>query len=326
MKLLLKRIAVYSLCFFVSYFPVQRANAALPLFAGVALDIVAGVAVSVATDKIVSKSICGKKPWAANDPVFACNASSTKSNWLKHAKSSAKWAIVFTALGYVATEVGVLNTEKVSTNFIQCRNNKGSGSYGVAYSLEGCFALQQSAAQASGSEYLEYDNGWHVWVSVDKKNPSHHGVLFINDGDLQRAGVKISDEQFANEFWASPPDFGPDVWFPEPDVSDIPSVHPDPKWFPDIEPLTQPFAPPKPLTNPYPKELPDSHPNKRPVDTPKPEYDDWPGELPGAWPEGWPLPGALPGTPGGFPQEWPLPGTEVLPGDKPNRIPTEPKS
>ncbi|WP_162062938.1 hypothetical protein [Vibrio taketomensis] len=92
------------------------------------------------------------------------------------------------------------------------------------------------------------------------KNPSHHGVLFINDGDLQRAGVKISDEQFANEFWASPPDFGPDVWFPEPDVSDIPSVHPDPKWFPDIEPLTQPFAPPKPLTNPYPKELPDSHP------------------------------------------------------------------
>ena len=100
MKLFLKRLSIYWLCFFVSYMPYRSAHALAPL-AAVVVDVVAGSVVSWATSEIVTRGVCGKKPWAANDPVFLCNAKTTKNKWLNKAKGSAKWIALFAAAGYI---------------------------------------------------------------------------------------------------------------------------------------------------------------------------------------------------------------------------------
>ncbi|CAH7181447.1 conserved hypothetical protein [Vibrio chagasii] len=317
MKLFFKRLSVYWLCFFVCYLPYRQVQAALPL-AAVVLDVVAGSALAVAADTIITKAICGKKPWGANDPVFACNAKTPKSTWKSKALGSAKWGALFAAASYLVSDSGVFDTDKQSSGDLSCKSNTGSGAYGRSKTVDGCLAMQQAAAKASGSEYVGLSGGMHRWKSVNSQNPYHSGNLYISDYDMKRFGLSVPEDQFVEDFWKTSPDVPASTWLPDstPEVPD--PIHPDPDFFPTVEPVTTPYTP----SPSYPQTLPDSHPDKRPTSDPKPDYGDFPFDLPGSWPSDWPEPGSVPVSPGDFPLEWPLPGSTPLPDPTPTPDPT----
>ncbi|MCC4856609.1 hypothetical protein LMH78_12425 [Vibrio lentus] len=315
MKLFFKRLSVYWLCFFVCYLPYRQVQAAIPL-AAVVLDIVAGSALAVAADTIITKAICGKKPWGANDPVFACNAKTPKSNWLQKAKSSSKWGALFALAGFAFSG----STARKPTDASYCIDSNGTqiGSVGDCYSI----------TQAKASEIESWSGVSNVRISSSTSNSGGHPgwrVFYERNGSTKSSTgsfiantTPLSDNEFTEDFWQTSPDVPAETWLPD-STPDTPNpVHPDPEWFPSADPVTTPYIP----SPSYPKPLPDSHPDKRPSSDPKPDYGDFPFDLPGSWPSDWPDPGSVPVSPGDFPIQWPLPGSTPLPEPTPTPDPT----
>lgn len=327
MQLFFKRLGIYWLCFFISYFPYRQAHAVIPALAGaVVLDIVAGAVIDKVTGDVSVPAVCGKKPWAANDPVFLCDARSPKSTWLGKAKTSAKWGILFAIAGYYVSDLLIQKpttgwcSDKSLTTFSACANNPAIKSYMNSecskLGIKGCkLSTQRIPYAEKGSKFvfgftapsMGYTATHSSWTTVDNST--------------------VSEDDFYNDFWQTSPVVTPDTWLPE--AAPAPQYHPDPGWFPSSVPVSVPMTPsPKPENDPttYPKPLPSTHPDSRPSTTPKPDYtpDYWPpgDPLPGSWPSGWPKPGEIT-SPGQFPQEWPLPGSTPLPkpGTNPNPDP-----
>ncbi|ENN2714263.1 hypothetical protein AB9N09_002339 [Vibrio cholerae] len=312
MQLFFKRLGIYWLCFFISYFPYRQAQAALPALAGaVVLDIIAGAVIDKVTGDVSVPAVCGKKPWGANDPVFLCDAKSPKSTWLGKAKTSAKWSALLMAAGYI---LGQTNYESTENGF--CRNSFDTDS--LNYSQ--CYQHYKNNVDRLSSQY--YDS---ITETLPCQGCIQIKTTFRNEGGSNRdaalfywtSAQPITDDQLYNDFWQTSPVVTPDTWLPE--AAPAPQYHPDPGWFPSSVPVSVPITPePKPDGDPktYPKPLPSTHPDSRPSTTPKPDYtpEYWPegDPLPGSWPVGWPSPGTIT-SPGDFPQEWPLPGSTPLP-------------
>ncbi|EGR2117537.1 hypothetical protein ACLB4W_002895 [Vibrio cholerae] len=312
MNLFLKRLSIYWLCFFVSYMPYRQAHAVIPALAGaVVLDIVAGAVIDKVTGDVSVPAVCGKKPWAANDPVFLCDAKSPKSTWLGKVKTSAKWSALLLAAGYI---LGQTNYESTQNGF--CRNSFDTDS--LNYSQ--CYQHYKNNVDRLSSQY--YDS---ITETLPCQGCIQIKTTFRNSGGSNRdaalfywtSAQPITDDQLYNDFWQTSPVVTPDTWLPE--AAPAPQYHPDPGWFPSSVPVSVPMTPsPKPENDPttYPKPLPSTHPDSRPSTTPKPDYtpDYWPpgDPLPGSWPSGWPAPGQIT-SPGDFPQVWPLPGSTPLP-------------
>ncbi|ENM5895632.1 hypothetical protein NTH50_003812 [Vibrio mimicus] len=325
MNLFLKRLSIYWLCFFVSYMPYRQAQAVAPVVAlagAVVLDIVAGAVIDKLTGDVSVPAVCGKKPWAANDPVFLCDAKSPKSTWLSKAKTSAKWSLILAAVGYYVSDSAFV--KKSNTSQTSCSGNN--------YSYEQCY-------QRAYDYYLNnYNHLENKGFAIQSKSEPNKTTIYFNSTDngvkystissfIIYSPIPLSDDQFYNDFWQTSPVVTPDTWLPE--AAPAPQYHPDPGWFPSSVPVSVPMTPsPKPENDPttYPKPLPSTHPDSRPSTTPKPDYtpDYWPpgDPLPGSWPSGWPKPGEIT-SPGEFPQEWPLPGSTPLPkpGTNPNPDP-----
>lgn len=329
MQLFFKRLGIYWLCFFISYFPYRQAHAVIPALAGaVVLDIVAGAVIDKVTGDVSVPAVCGKKPWAANDPVFLCDAKSPKSTWLGKAKTSAKWSIALAAAGYILTSTDIFQRD--TSWQVRC-DDKG---YGVSF--ESCI----SKGMKSFYENPRYTDVHYItkYFASSNYGPGYvvtakfksNGVSLSSDAAYWYFGPNakpITEDQLYNDFWKTSPVVTPDTWLPE--AAPAPQYHPDPGWFPSSVPVSVPMTPsPKPENDPttYPKPLPSTHPDSRPSTTPKPDYtpDYWPpgDPLPGSWPSGWPKPGEIT-SPGQFPQEWPLPGSTPLPkpGTNPNPDP-----
>ncbi|MCD6678899.1 hypothetical protein [Vibrio cholerae] len=329
MNLFLKRLSIYWLCFFVSYMPYRQAHAVIPALAGaVVLDIVADAVIDKVTGDVSVPAVCGKKPWAANDPVFLCDARSPKSTWLGKAKTSAKWSIALAAAGYILTSTDIFQRD--TSWQVRCDHN----GYGVSF--ESCI----SKGMKSFYENPRYTDVHYItkYFSSSNYGPGYvvtakfksNGVSLSSDAAYWYFGPNakpITEDQLYNDFWQTSPVVTPDTWLPE--AAPAPQYHPDPGWFPSSVPMSVPMTPsPKPENDPttYPKPLPSTHPDSRPSTTPKPDYtpDYWPpgDPLPGSWPSGWPKPGEIT-SPGEFPQEWPLPGSTPLPkpGTNPNPDP-----
>ncbi|ELV8594337.1 hypothetical protein QNE22_001700 [Vibrio fluvialis] len=321
MKLLFKRLSVYWLCFFISYMPYRQAHAILPV-AAVVLDVVAGTVASVVAGELITRGVCGAKPWAANDPVFLCNAKTPKGTWLNKVKTSAKWAALLGALGYV---FAADSFRKATSG--NCYRNYSSY-YGSASDCYNTMMGKIEEEFANNSQYTrvvinsvhntyEKQIGWSYTTyrknsdspTGESANPTTYFTYPVSNS------TTFTDEQFFEDFWQTSPQIPGETWLPDDFSEALPPVHPDPEWFPNAVPVTQPIypaVPTDPEVAPYPKELPATHPDKRPASDPKPEYvpEDWPGDLPGAWPSDWPLPGTVPGpSPGAYPEEWPLPGS-----------------
>ncbi|WP_217533127.1 hypothetical protein [Vibrio cholerae] len=346
MNLFLKRLSIYWLCFFVSYMPYRQAHAVIPALAGaVVLDIVAGAVIDKVTGDVSVPAVCGKKPWAANDPVFLCDARSPKSTWLGKAKGSVKWIALLGLAGYSiyqnqttqpvgSCSVKVISTTTKFSNFSECysylssqaqkyvelENSKPSNSNNLYY-----FSSSPTSSSYD-SDYRLYKNKYSIF-----HKRLTDGTIFNSSYTLEiylsNAPQPVTDDQLYNDFWQTSPVVTPDTWLPE--SAPAPQYHPDPGWFPSSVPVSVPMTPsPKPENDPttYPKPLPSTHPDSRPSTTPKPDYtpDYWPpgDPLPGSWPSGWPKPGEIT-SPGEFPQEWPLPGSTPLPkpGTNPNPDP-----
>ncbi|EOX4359021.1 hypothetical protein ACPF3O_002603 [Vibrio cholerae] len=331
MNLFLKRLSIYWLCFFVSYMPYRQAQAVAPAVAlagAVVLDIVAGAVIDKLTGDVSVPAVCGKKPWAANDPVFLCDAKSPKSTWLGKAKTSAKWSLLLLAAGYFLSDSSFLKQKESSNQFCPVRGLSSANiptclnAFINELNLNWC-----SSSKCSFSYKVVSLSSTNILfrVFVDKD-----GVILTSDlsYSLGSSSVQpLSDDQLYNDFWQTSPVVTPDTWLPE--AAPAPQYHPDPGWFPSSVPLSVPMTPShKPENDPttYPKPLPSTHPDSRPSTTPKPDYtpDYWPpgDPLPGSWPSGWPKPGEIT-SPGEFPQEWPLPGSTPLPkpGTNPNPDP-----
>ncbi|GIB05363.1 hypothetical protein [Vibrio cholerae] len=327
MNLFLKRLSIYLLCFFVSYMPYRQAHAVIPALAGaVVLDIVAGAVIDKVTGDVSVPAVCGKKPWAANDPVFLCDARSPKSTWLGKAKTSAKWGILFAIAGYYVSDLLIQKpttgwcSDKSLTTFSACANNPAIKSYMNSecskLGIKGCKLVTQRIPYAEkGSKFV------FGFTAPSMSHVATHSSWTTVDNST------VSEDDFYNDFWQTSPVVTPDTWLPE--AAPAPQYHPDPGWFPSSVPVSVPMTPsPKPENDPttYPKPLPSTHPDSRPSTTPKPDYtpDYWPpgDPLPGSWPSGWPKPGEIT-SPGEFPQEWPLPGSTPLPkpGTNPNPDP-----
>ncbi|ENM5876953.1 hypothetical protein NTE24_000764 [Vibrio mimicus] len=320
MQLFFKRLGIYWLCFFISYFPYRQAQAALPALAGaVVLDIIAGAVIDKVTGDVSVPAVCGKKPWGANDPVFLCDAKSPKSTWLGKAKTSAKWSALLLAAGYVLQSDSAYKSEYptykcdgiTTSNFNQCHSWALSvikRSYpSPTYNILGVTPVY---TPIGGSARIIY----HIVYSKNGGAPVT--VTGIVAFDVFGFFPTTPDELY-NDFWQTSPVVTPDTWLPE--AVPAPQYHPDPGWFPSAVPVSVPITPePKPDGDPktYPKPLPSTHPDSRPSTTPKPDYtpEYWPegDPLPGSWPVGWPAPGQIT-SPGDFPQEWPLPGSTPLP-------------
>ncbi|PMH25240.1 hypothetical protein BCU71_25510 [Vibrio lentus] len=314
MKLFFKRLSVYWLCFFVCYLPYRQVQAAIPL-AAVVLDVVAGSALAVAADTIITKAICGKKPWGANDPVFACNAKTPKSKWLDKAKGSAKWAALLAAASLLINDSGSYNVSTGDCTFVSPGN----------------ISFEQCISEALKS--LPKEPGYELKIepSTSVNNSGHqtyYWMAYYSNGSryktkgaystLTPESPEISEDQLANDFWKTSPDVPSETWLPDSTPATPNPVHPDPEWFPSSDPVTTPYTP----SPSYPQTLPDSHPDKRPASDPKPDYGDFPFDLPGSWPSDWPEPGSVPVSPGDFPLEWPLPGATPLPDPTPTPDPT----
>lgn len=320
MKLFFKRLSVYWLCFFVCYLPYRQVQAAIPL-AAVVLDVVAGSALAVAADTIITKAICGKKPWAANDPVFACNAKTPKSTWVSKAKTSAKWSLILLGSGFLFDSLTSSKVDSSSSNVCA-----GPG-FNRTTSISDCNSLLMQYVNNNypddwlieGPIYDAKSSDQKVSIKYDIFRPngqsyrSHSASYFVSHSP-------VSESEIAEDFWKTSPDVPASTWLPNstPEVPD--PIHPDPDFFPTVEPVTTPYVP----SPSYPKTLPDSHPDKRPTSDPKPDYGDFPFDLPGSWPSDWPLPGTVPSTPGDFPSEWPLPGSTPLPKPTPTPDPDKP--
>ncbi|WP_086775973.1 hypothetical protein [Vibrio coralliirubri] len=339
MKLFFKRLSVYWLCFFVCYLPYRQVQAALPL-AAVVLDVVAGSALAVAADTIITKAICGKKPWGANDPVFACNAKTPKSSWTSKAKKSMPWLALFAAIGYGLNSSG--NISKIEMN--NCSVYRSSTNVGSYPSFDECYSKAQALVAQKVSELdsvntnyyhkpiatpTEGDNGRdykHLYYKVQAYNKETNLPQGVKDAarityhDSNKV-EPVTDDLFFEDFWKTSPDVPAETWLPESTPETPSPVHPDPNWFPNSDPVTTPYTP----SPSYPQTLPDSHPDKRPTSDPKPDYGDFPFDLPGSWPSDWPEPGSVPVSPGDFPLEWPLPGSTPLsdPSTDPDK-PTDP--
>lgn len=312
MQLFFKRLGIYWLCFFISYFPYRQAQAALPALAGaVVLDIIAGAVIDKVTGDVSVPAVCGKKPWAANDPVFLCDAKSPKSTWLGKAKTSLKWSALLLAAGYLVN----LSTNSVSSYDQSFKGRCYTYGKSTTETFQECLRLaeyyhQQWNIKISRIQHLENNR-----IEVYGKRPDGKESFLASFEGLQQQPV--DDDDFYNDFWQTSPVVTPDTWLPE--AAPAPQYHPDPGWFPSSVPVSVPMTPsPKPENDPttYPKPLPSTHPDSRPSTTPKPDYtpEYWPegDPLPGSWPVGWPSPGQIT-SPGDFPQEWPLPGSTPLP-------------
>ncbi|ELJ8570008.1 hypothetical protein RUK56_001457 [Vibrio cholerae] len=322
MNLFLKRLSIYWLCFFVSYMPYRQAHAVIPALAGaVVLDIVADAVIDKVTGDVSVPAVCGKKPWAANDPVFLCDARSPKSTWLGKAKTSAKWSVLLLAAGYLVN---------LSTNSVSSYDQSFKGqcyTYGrfITKTFQECLELAEYFHQQSQIKISRLEHKENNRIEFYGKYPNGDETFLGYFEGLEQQPV--NDDQFYNDFWQTSPVVTPDTWLPE--AAPAPQYHPDPGWFPSSVPVSVPMTPsPKPENDPttYPKPLPSTHPDSRPSTTPKPDYtpDYWPpgDPLPGSWPSGWPKPGEIT-SPGEFPQEWPLPGSTPLPkpGTNPNPDP-----
>ncbi|EKO3563510.1 hypothetical protein HJA72_004297 [Vibrio fluvialis] len=318
MKLLFKRLSVYWLCFFISYMPYRQAHAILPV-AAVVLDVVAGTVASVVAGELITRGVCGAKPWAANDPVFLCNAKTPKGTWLNKVKTSAKWVALLGVAGYYFFEDSVIS----GTSYFCNDKSYSSPDTCIAWVKQkvdewvlGQGGILNSYSVTNGYKYYNwatfpqvmYGANYFDRYGVKKTFPS------VAHYEIRASSTKTLDE-FFEDFWQTSPQIPGETWLPDDFSEALPPVHPDPEWFPNAVPVTQPIypaVPTDPEVAPYPKELPATHPNKRPASDPKPEYvpEDWPGDLPGAWPSDWPLPGTVPGpSPGAYPEEWPLPGS-----------------
>ncbi|HGE6077221.1 TPA: hypothetical protein ACGG71_001558 [Vibrio cholerae] len=331
MNLFLKRLSIYWLCFFVSYMPYRQAQAIAPavgVAGAVVLDIIAGAVIDKVTGDVSVPAVCGKKPWAANDPVFLCDARSPKSTWLGKVKTSAKWSLLLLAAGYLFNNSSFFKHQEASNQFCPVR---GFSSSNISSCLNAFInELNKnwcSSSQCSFSYKVISSSSQNILIRVfvDKD-----GAILTSDlsYSLGSSSVQVlPDDDFYNDFWQTSPVVTPDTWLPE--AAPAPQYHPDPGWFPSSVPVSVPMTPsPKPDNDPttYPKPLPSTHPDSRPSTTPKPDYtpDYWPpgDPLPGSWPSGWPKPGEIT-SPGEFPQEWPLPGSTPLPkpGTNPNPDP-----
>lgn len=330
MNLFLKRLSIYWLCFFVSYMPYRQAHAVIPALAGaVVLDIVAGAVIDKVTGDVSVPAVCGKKPWAANDPVFLCDAKSPKSTWLGKVKTSAKWSVLLLAAGYIY-ENGFKKTPNVSNSSCTIL---GSGAPSNAKSMSHCFLMARQLypkakfgqpSPISCSQLPHWFSSYSSCYQLPIRTSGLSGAAVYGSNS---APIPSTDDDLYNDFWQTSPVVTPDTWLPE--AAPAPQYHPDPGWFPSSVPVSVPMTPsPKPENDPttYPKPLPSTHPDSRPSTTPKPDYtpDYWPpgDPLPGSWPSGWPKPGEIT-SPGEFPQEWPLPGSTPLPkpGTNPNPDP-----
>ncbi len=323
MKLFFKRLAVYWLCALIVYLPVPRVQAAFPV-AAVVLDVIGTTAAVAGAEYLTTRAICGLSPWAANDPVFACGGKTPKGTWLNNAKGSAKWGALFLAAGYFAYNSGSFSSTPTSAGTCNQSNS----------SFSACIATITSQTNNYLSQYPDYysgplefiDDGFsYVSITIRQRIKNSNGVNVRTytakyvETSTNADSLRMSDNDFYNDFWQTSPDIPPETWLPKPTTAVPNPVHPDPAWFPDVEPKTQPVIPaqPAPGTDPYPKPLPETHPDHRPSTTPQPEYDPslWPAEIPDYWPSDWPAPGSVPGTsPGEFPEEWPLPGSVPVPG------------
>ncbi|MCX9568107.1 hypothetical protein [Vibrio cholerae] len=332
MNLFLKRLSIYWLCFFVSYMPYRQAQAVAPAVAlagAVVLDIVAGAVIDKLTGDVSVPAVCGKKPWAANDPVFLCDARSPKSTWLGKVKTSAKWSVLLLAAGYILQSDSAYKSDSpiykcagtTTSNFNQCHSwalsviklNFPSPEYKI-------LSVTPVYLPLGGFNRINY----HIVTSKNGQSPVLNTAIVAFD---VTGFLPTTPDDLYNDFWQTSPVVTPDTWLPE--AAPAPQYHPDPGWFPSSVPVSVPMTPsPKPENDPttYPKPLPSTHPDSRPSTTPKPDYtpDYWPpgDPLPGSWPSGWPKPGEIT-SPGEFPQEWPLPGSTPLPkpGTNPNPDP-----
>lgn len=335
MKLFFKRISVYFLCVLIAYLPVQRVQAGFPV-AAVVLDVIGGAAVATVGGHLVTKAICGLSPWAANDPVFACEAKTPKSTWTQKAKTSLKWGAVLAAAGFLISGDNVIQSPNGTCTLpIGGARIGGSSSECVAqaqanlenyYSKNAINDFESVVFLSASPQPWPYDKELKLAYNVNRKN--HPPISATATFYSNTITYKPFDDQFTEDFWATSPNVTPDTWLPPPTTETPNPVHPDPGWFPQVEPKTQPFTPavPAPGTQPYPKPLPETHPDYRPDSTPAPEVkpDYFPGALPGTWPEDWPLPGHVPDSPGEFPGEWPLPGSTPTPGTGTPTDPTTP--
>lgn len=334
MKLFFKRLSVYWLCFFVCYLPYRQVQAAIPL-AAVVLDVVAGSALAVAADTIITKAICGKKPWAANDPVFACNAKTPKNKWLGKITKSTAWLALIFGSGYLLLPskssvtansciVEVAGKSHNYSDFSSCMS-VATGYLTTQHSAlnssdpNWTYTLNPSHTYKDRSPYYEYTFSSIMSSNVDDRvfHGSSPSVTVIA---ISAIDTPLTDEQFLEDFWKTSPDVPSETWLPDSTPATPNPVHPDPEWFPSSDPVTTPYTP----APSYPQTLPDSHPDKRPASDPKPDYGDFPFDLPGSWPSDWPSPGTVPSTPGDFPSEWPLPGSTPLPEPTPTPDPDKP--
>lgn len=314
MQLFFKRLGIYWLCFFISYFPYRQAQALAPavgIAGAVVLDIIAGAVIDKVSGDVSVPAVCGKKPWGANDPVFLCDAKSPKSTWLGKAKTSAKWSALLLAAGYIVN----LSTNSVNSYNQLYKGRCTTGGNITSETFQDClkraeYFHQQWKIKISRLEHKENNR-----IEIYGKYPNGEETYLGSFEGLEQQPV--NDDQFYNDFWQTSPVVTPDTWLPE--AAPAPQYHPDPGWFPSSVPVSVPITPePKPDGDPktYPKPLPSTHPDSRPSTTPKPDYtpEYWPvgDPLPGSWPVGWPSPGTIT-SPGDFPQEWPLPGSTPLP-------------
>ncbi|ENM5788820.1 hypothetical protein V4V45_000643 [Vibrio mimicus] len=319
MQLFFKRLGIYWLCFFISYFPYRQAQAALPALAGaVVLDIIAGAVIDKVTGDVSVPAVCGKKPWGANDPVFLCDAKSPKSTWLGKAKASSKWIALLGAAGYIYNSTSFATSTQYKTNNVVYDNF--SDAYDEVLKLLNSWVTTKYIFQNPSVEIASPNSALTVYTygGYFKELSTGKSVHLKNITNIMiYSPVTVSDDQVYNDFWQTSPVVTPDTWLPE--AAPAPQYHPDPGWFPSAVPVSVPVTPePKPEDDPktYPKPLPSTHPDNRPSTTPKPDYtpEYWPvgDPLPGSWPVGWPSPGTIT-SPGDFPQEWPLPGSTPLP-------------
>ncbi|KJF95128.1 hypothetical protein [Photobacterium angustum] len=329
MKIITKRLSVYALCFFIAYFPVRKVQAGLPLIP-VAIEIIGGVLVSEAINRVAVPALCGKSPWGANDPVFACEASNTKKGFADKAKKSAKMAAIIAAAGIAVSGSNFIKDSASSSTDFRCQYNTRGGLLGTNISsISDCLLVAQSVAHMVGaasysSDSLGFIGGFHRY-QVKAFNASGSQIAAQNVF-IKTDQQPMTDDEFNDDFWQTSPQIPPSTWSPEPTPENPNPTHPDPEWFPDLTPQTAPVYP----SPNYPNPLPDNHPDALPPATPSPEHnpEDYPTKDPNHWPQHWPSPEELPdNSPGQFPGVWPMPGTtpvfppETNPNPEPNPKP-----
>ncbi|MDO6499245.1 hypothetical protein [Photobacterium sanguinicancri] len=111
-----KKIAVYLMVFYISFFPVQRANAVVPIIAGAvyAIELAAPHAIRFLASEIAISAVV--KAVQASNAYYSANAKISNLKYLKYFKTKAALGVaafigIIDALGYYMANDGVVMKE-----------------------------------------------------------------------------------------------------------------------------------------------------------------------------------------------------------------------